>query len=128
MTTPILTHSADAPRSVLPKLIGILLLIALAGVMAVLLYLYAMAKRALPQLHGELKVSGLTSKVTVARNEHGLPTIEASNLDDLFLAQGYVTAQDRLWQMDAMRLFAAGELSEILGPSQIHNEIGRAHV
>src|SRR5207244_3803453 len=43
------------------------------------------------------------------------PTIEASSFRDLFFAQGYVTAQDRLWQMDVMRRFGAGELSEILG-------------
>ncbi|MFZ0937934.1 MAG: penicillin acylase family protein, partial [Candidatus Sulfotelmatobacter sp.] len=53
--------------------------------------------------------------VKVTRDGHGLPAIEASSLDDLFFAQGYVTAQDRLWQMDVMRRFGAGELSEILG-------------
>jgi len=37
------------------------------------------------------------------RDEHGVPTIEAATLDDLFFAEGYVTAQDRLWQMDMMR-------------------------
>ena len=47
--------------------------------------------------------------------QHGVPTIEAASLEDLFFAQGYVTAQDRLWQMDVMRRFASGELSEILG-------------
>ncbi len=51
----------------------------------------------------------------VTRDSHGVPAIEAATLEDLFLAQGYVTAQDRLWQMDIMRRFAAGELSEILG-------------
>ncbi|MFZ0999344.1 MAG: penicillin acylase family protein, partial [Candidatus Sulfotelmatobacter sp.] len=51
----------------------------------------------------------------VTRDSHGVPAIEAATLDDLFLAQGYVTAQDRLWQMDIMRRFASGELSEILG-------------
>jgi penicillin amidase len=53
--------------------------------------------------------------VTVSRDEHGVPTIDATTFDDLFFAQGYVTAQDRLWQMDIMRRFAAGEISEILG-------------
>ncbi len=51
----------------------------------------------------------------VTRDGHGVPTIEAATLEDLFFAQGYVTAQDRLWQMDIMRRFGAGELSEILG-------------
>ena len=44
-----------------------------------------------------------------------MPTIQAASFDDLFFAQGYVTAQDRLWQMDMVRRFAAGEISEILG-------------
>jgi len=57
----------------------------------------------------------LSAAVTVTRDTHGVPTIEAQNLEDLFFAQGYVTAQDRLWQMDVMRRFASGELAEILG-------------
>ena len=58
---------------------------------------------------------GSAAPVTVTRDSHGVPTIEAARLDDLFFAQGYVTAQDRLWQMDVMRRFGGGELSEILG-------------
>ncbi|HKS77213.1 MAG TPA: penicillin acylase family protein [Terriglobales bacterium] len=80
---------------------------------------YSIARSALPQLDGTLSVPGLSAPVTVTRDHHGIPTIEAANLDDLFFAQGYVTAQDRLWQMDGMRRFAAGELSEILGPDYI---------
>ena len=57
----------------------------------------------------------LSAPVTVTRDGHGVPTIEAAQSDDLFFAQGYVTAQDRLWQMDVMRRFGSGELSEILG-------------
>jgi penicillin G amidase len=53
------------------------------------------------------------------RDEHGAPTIEAATLEDLFFAQGYVTAQDRLWQMDVMRRAAAGELSEIIGEATV---------
>ena len=74
-----------------------------------------MAHSALPQLDGQVQVAGLSSPVTVTRDQHGVPTIEAASLDDLFFAQGYVTAQDRLWQMDIMRRFGSGELSEILG-------------
>src|SRR5437588_7894101 len=76
---------------------------------------YFLAHSALPQLDGTVQVHGLSAPVTVTRDAHGVPTIEASNLQDLFFAQGYVTAQDRLWQMDTMRRFAAGQLSEILG-------------
>ncbi len=54
-----------------------------------------------------------------------MPAIEAATLEDLFLAQGYVTAQDRLWQMDVMRRVGAGELSEILGEDTL--KIDREH-
>ena len=78
-------------------------------------FAYFITRSALPQLDGNLPVKGLSAAVKVTRDSHGVPAIEASTLEDLFLAQGYVTAQDRLWKMDIMRRFAAGELSEILG-------------
>jgi penicillin amidase len=78
-------------------------------------YAYLAARSALPQLDGRLQIHGLSAPVTVTRDAHGVPTIEAGTLEDVFFAQGYVTAQDRLWQMDVMRRFASGELSEILG-------------
>jgi penicillin amidase len=84
----------------------------LAGVVG---YGYYVAHSALPQLDGRLQVSGLAAPVTVTRNQQGVPLIEAASLEDLFFAQGYVTAQDRLWQMDVMRRFGSGELAEILG-------------
>jgi penicillin G amidase len=82
-------------------------------------WLYWIARRPLPQLDGSVSVSGISSKVRVVRDEHGVPTIEASTLEDLFFAQGYVTAQDRLWQMDILRRAAAGELSEIIGENTV---------
>ena len=55
----------------------------------------------------------------VVRDGQGVPTIEAATLEDLFFAQGYVTAQDRLWQMDILRRAAAGELSEVIGEATV---------
>src|SRR4029077_4262234 len=49
----------------------------------------------------------------------GVPHIRASSMEDLAEAQGYVTAQDRLWQMDLLRRLARGKLSEILGPATL---------
>jgi penicillin G amidase len=91
--------------------LGLLLIL-----LGTLLYAYFAVHSALPQLDGRLQVHGLSAPVTVTRDAHGVPAIEAANLDDLFFAQGFVTAQDRLWQMDVMRRFAGGELSEVLGP------------
>ncbi len=103
-------------------LLVLLLLVSIAGMVG---YAYFIARSALPQLDGSLSVKGLSATVNVIRDAHGLPTIEAANLEDLFFAQGYVTAQDRLWQMDVMRRFGAGELSEILGEDTL--KIDREH-
>lgn len=88
------------------------MLVIFAGAVA---YAWYVAHSALPQLDGRLQIQGLSAPVTVTRDTHGVPTIEAASLDDLFFAQGYVTAQDRLWQMDVLRRFGSGELSEIFG-------------
>jgi len=76
----------------------------------------------LPQLDGAVSISGLSAPVTVQRDEHGVPHLRAATLDDLVMAQGYVTAQDRLWQMDALRRHAAGNLAEILGAALIPHD------
>jgi penicillin amidase len=86
------------------------------------LWLSGAEKAALPALDGDLHVAGLSAPVTVRRDAHGVPHIEAATQDDLFLAQGYVTAQDRLWQMDALRRNADGTLAEILGPSLVKHD------
>jgi len=72
--------------------------------------------RALPQLDGTVSLPELMQEVTVNRDIWGVPHIRASSLEDLLTAQGYVLAQDRLWQMDVLRRAAAGELSEVFGP------------
>lgn len=66
-----------------------------------------------------LQVTGLRAPATVRRDERGIPYIEAANDEDLYFAQGYVTASDRLWQMDLQRRTARGELSEIFGQATL---------
>ena len=73
-------------------------------------------------LDGELQLPGLSAPVVVRRDAHGVPHIQAATMDDLLEAQGYVVAQDRLWQMDMARRFAAGELAELLGPSVVEHD------
>jgi penicillin G amidase len=75
--------------------------------------------RPLPQLDGSLSLPGLKSEVTVERDNWGIPHIRASSVEDLAEAQGFVTAQDRLWQMDLLRRAARGQLSEVLGPATL---------
>ena len=60
----------------------------------------SLANEHLPKIEGAITVPGLKAEVEVIRDSWGVPHIYAGNLDALFLAQGFVQAQDRLWQMD----------------------------
>jgi penicillin G amidase len=75
--------------------------------------------RPLPRLDGTIVVPGLQKEVVVERDSWGVPHIRASSVADLVEAQGYVMAQDRLWQMDLLRRVARGKLSEVLGPATL---------
>jgi penicillin amidase len=85
-------------------------------------YLHQQMVKNLPQLDGSLVVYGLSAPVTVQRDARGVPHIRANSIDDMLLAQGYITAQDRLWQMDLLRRHAAGQLAAILGHSMLDHD------
>lgn len=78
--------------------------------------------RRLPQTNGIIKVPGLQDQVRVVRDHFGIPHIYAKNLDDLFFAQGFVQAQDRLFQIDLWRRSVQGCLAEILGPEFVERD------
>lgn len=109
------------PRRLAWATCGLVALLAVTAC-AVTLWMYAAERSALPVLDGSTQVVGLTAPVTVRRDAHGVPHIEAANESDLLEAQGYVTAQDRLWQMDAFRRNANGTLAEILGPGLVWHD------
>jgi penicillin amidase len=109
------------PRILLWSAVGLLAALLVAAVVGAF-WLRAAAKAALPALDGDAHLAGLSAPVTVRRDGHGVPHIDAATQADLFAAQGYVTAQDRLWQMDALRRYANGELAEILGPSLLRHD------
>jgi penicillin amidase len=96
-----------------------ILLLLCAGIVT---WFFVIAHSALPALDGTLAVRGLSAPVSVTRDSHGVPTINAQTTNDLFLAQGYVTAQDRLFQMDLLRRAAKGELSEIVGEPALKHD------
>jgi penicillin amidase len=73
------------------------------------------ASDVLAQLEGEIKLPGLKEPVEVLRDRWGIPHIYARNVDDLFFAQGFVAAQDRLFQNDLWRRLAVGETAEVIG-------------
>lgn len=78
-------------------------------------FLTGLSRRRFPQVDGNIQLKGLNSSVEVLRDRWGIPHIYASNLNDLFFAQGFVHAQDRLWQMELNRHTAQGRLSELFG-------------
>ena len=84
--------------------------------------LAAKASSVLSQTSGTLKLSRLQQPVRVLRDEWGIAHIYAESQDDLFFAQGFVAAQDRLWQMDLWRRQGEGKLAEILGPNAIERD------
>ncbi len=76
-------------------------------------------RRFLPKTQGTLAVPGLQGRVEIIRDRWAVPHIYADSADDLFFAQGYVHAQDRLWQMEFQRRLAAGRLSEVVGEATV---------
>ncbi len=79
--------------------------------------LNTLAKQSLAQIEGTTRVAGLKAPVQVDRDRWGVPHITADSTEDLFFAQGFVMAQDRLWQMEIWRRTNEGRLAEIIGPS-----------
>jgi penicillin G amidase len=116
------TSLSSRSRSRGARLIFYFLAIVLLVLAGSAVWFYSVARSALPQLDGKVRVAGLSAPVTVIRGIHGAPVIDAANFDDLFFAQGYVTAQDRLFQMDGMRRFAAGELAEVFGGAYLEHD------
>ncbi|MBD2682462.1 MULTISPECIES: penicillin acylase family protein [Nostoc] len=79
-------------------------------------------RQSFPQESGTIQIPGLKAEVTVQRDKWGVPHIYAANSHDLFMAQGYIHAQDRFWQMDFWRHIGSGRLSEMFGSSQVETD------
>lgn len=103
------------------SLITVLLVLLLLALIVGMLGLYVV-RRSFPNVDGTLAVPGLQAPVTVYRNMSGVPQIYASNEHDLFMAQGFIHAQDRFWQMDFWRHVGSGTLSEMFGESQVDTD------
>lgn len=86
--------------------------------------LSALGRTRRPKLTGELRLTGLSGPVEIARDRWGVPHIYAYDAHDLLFAQGFVHAQDRLWQMDFQRRLTAGRLAEVLGPAALPADRG----
>ncbi|WP_156960095.1 penicillin acylase family protein [Oceanobacillus manasiensis] len=90
--------------------------------LTVVLFVNGYINRSLAQVDGEIDLAGLQSEVTVITDEQGVPHISATTEHDLYMAQGYVQAQHRIFQMEMSRRQASGTLSEIVGSAAVDND------
>jgi penicillin G amidase len=97
---------------------GICILVLAAGIVGI----YYFVERSMPETSGTISLSALSHDVEVIRDKQGVPHISAANEKDLFIAQGYVQAQDRLFQMDLSRRQASGRLSEVIGGKTVERD------
>ncbi|MYS12684.1 penicillin acylase family protein [Streptomyces sp. SID4982] len=105
------------------RLVVILLVLALIGGIAFgAFWSISTVRASFPQTKGSLTLEGLSGPVDVKRDGYGIPQIYASSDADLFMAQGYVQAQDRFYEMDVRRHLTSGRLSEMFGKSQVKND------
>ncbi|MCY3731361.1 MAG: penicillin acylase family protein [Rhodospirillaceae bacterium] len=107
------------PKTIARTLIALLAVAGTWAAPATSQTLEELARRSLAQIDGEQRLTGLREPVEVIRDAWGIPHIYAQNDEDLFFAQGYVMAQDRLWQMEMWRRWREGRLAEIFGPEAL---------
>ncbi|MGH9467299.1 MAG: penicillin acylase family protein [Terriglobales bacterium] len=110
-------HSQPPRRGwrIVAEVVGALVLLCVA----VLGFLYFYVRGDRPQLDGQLQLAGLDAPASIVRDKLGVAHIHAQNIHDLYLAQGFAMAQDRLWQMDLMRRLGEGRLAEVFGPAAL---------
>jgi penicillin amidase len=89
---------------------------------------YPDARNTAPQQQA-IQIQGIKARITIRRDERGIPYVEAQNDEDLYFGQGYAIASDRLWQLDLFRRTARGELAEVLtaGPNNIALDQDKLH-
>jgi penicillin amidase len=102
----------------LKRLLAVIALLLIAGTGGTVLW----ARSARPLVDGEIAVPGLASSVEILRDSLGVPHVWAADEESLLFAQGWVHAQDRLWQMELFRHVAEGRLAEILGPDLVETD------
>lgn len=122
-TDAMLTWDRRSRGGVLSRVLLTLVLLLVAAAGGAATWMYWRARVCLPQLDGALNVAGLAAPVEVRRDARGVPHLRARSQEDLLFAQGYIAAQDRLWQMDLSRRLAAGELAEIFGERALQLDI-----
>ncbi len=105
------------------KILFISLLILFLITVAGFIFINSIKSSGQPDYNKEVRLKNLKEKVTVYRDTYGIPHIIAENEDDLYKVTGYISAQDRMWQMDLLRRVTQGRLSEIFGKDMIETDM-----
>ena len=108
--------------AVLRRLLWLVVIVALAVVTATGALLALLTVRGFPTTNGQVQLDGLEQTVRVTRDASGIAWIEGDSPHDLFMAQGYVHAQERMWQMEVWRHISSGRLSELFGASTLDQD------
>ncbi|MYU20446.1 penicillin acylase family protein [Streptomyces sp. SID8352] len=103
-------------------LVLVLVLAVIGGLVYGAYWSVSTVRASFPQTKGSITLRGLSGPVDVKRDGYGVPQVYASSEEDLFMAQGFVQAQDRFYEMDVRRHMTAGRLSEMFGKSQVKND------
>lgn len=104
------------------RLVGLGLVLVLVAAVALVGLLATIVGRAMPETSGQLRLPGLSGPVDVLRDEHGFVHLYADTPEDLFAAQGWVHASERMWQMELWRRIGAGRLSELFGETTLDTD------
>jgi len=104
---------------IIRRFVALLAVVVVIALVAVVGLAAVITGRALPQTSGTIRIEGLRAPVSIIRDQAGIAQVYADDPHDLSLAQGYVHAQDRLWQMEFWRHISSGRLAELFGPSEL---------
>jgi len=115
-------RAAGLVARVLSRLFQLALVLVTLAIVVVMVLGGITTQRGWPQTSGQITIDGLHSSVTVNRDRYGIIQITADDQHELFMAQGYAHAQERMWQMEISRRIGAGRLSELFGASQVDTD------
>jgi penicillin amidase len=115
-------RAAGLVARVLSRLFQLALVLVTLAIVVVMVFGAITTQRGWPQTSGQITIDGLHALVTVIRDRYGIIQITADDPHDLFMAQGYAHAQERMWQMEISRRIGAGRLSELFGKSQLDTD------
>lgn len=122
-TTASSGHKSGKKKGRRARLIVIVLVLAvIAGIGYGSYWGVSTVRASYPQTTGSITLKGLSGPVDVRRDSYGIPQIYADSDEDLFMAQGFVQAQDRFWEMDVRRHTTSGRLSEMFGDGQVDTD------